>query len=242
MSSVFRLHLRSLTPAGPATVVEEVPGDRLAVLICDMWDNHWCSGAARRVAAMAARVDAAVAAARAAGALIVHAPSDTMGFYADSPARLRAQAVPRVQPPAPLPLVEPALPIDDSDGGCDSGEVPWSRVWTRQHPAITIDPARDALSEDGAEVYSLLRAAGSRRLLLLGVHANMCVVGRPFGIRQMVRWGVPCALVRDLTDAMYNPARPPHVDHDSGTALVVQHIERHLCPSVAAADLESAAP
>ena len=25
------------------------PISRTAILICDMWDNHWCTGAARRV-------------------------------------------------------------------------------------------------------------------------------------------------------------------------------------------------
>jgi hypothetical protein len=33
------------------------------------------------------------------------------------------------------------------------------------------------------------------------------------------------ALVRDLTDAMYNPARPPYVSHADGTRLVIEYIE-----------------
>ena len=41
----------------------------------------------------------------------------------------------------------------------------------------------------------------------------------------------------DLTDALYNPARPPHVSHDAGTALVIEHIERHWCPSILSDDL-----
>ena len=40
------------------------------------------------------------------------------------------------------------------------------------------------------------------------MHTNMCILDRTFSIKQMVRWGVDIALVRDLTDAMYNPARP----------------------------------
>src|SRR2546426_8244726 len=39
---------------------------------------------------------------RDAGALIVHAPSDTMAFYAGTPARQRALAAPRVRIPEPL--------------------------------------------------------------------------------------------------------------------------------------------
>ena len=33
----------------------------------------------------------------------------------------------------------------------------------------------------------------------------MCVLGRPFGIRQMVHLGKNVALMRDMTDTMYNP-------------------------------------
>ena len=33
-----------------------------------------------------------------------------------------------------------------------------------------------------------------------GVHTNMCVLGRPFGLRQMARLGKNTALVRDMTD------------------------------------------
>ena len=40
------------------------------------------------------------------------------------------------------------------------------------------------------------------------------------------------ALIRDLTDTMYNPARPPYVSHEEGTRLVVGYIEKHWCGTV----------
>ena len=54
---------------------------------------------------------------------------------------------------------------------------------------------------------------------------------------QMTRWGVDCVLVRDLTDSMYNPMRPPYVSHDEGTRLVVEHIEKHWCPTTTSDEL-----
>jgi len=69
------------------------------------------------------------------------------------------------------------------------------------------------------------------------VHTNMCVLGRSFAIRQMTRWGVPCVLVRDLTDTMYNPRMRPFVSHEEGTELVVEHIERYWCPTVLSEEL-----
>ena len=71
----------------------------------------------------------------------------------------------------------------------------------------------------------------------MGVHTNMSVLGRSFGIRQMVRWGLSVALVRDLTDTMYNPAMPPYVSHDEGTRLVVEYIEKFWCPTILSSDL-----
>ncbi|MBN1418963.1 MAG: isochorismatase family protein [Planctomycetes bacterium] len=214
----------------------KLPAARAAILVCDMWNRHWCRGATERVDAMAPRMNAAIGAAREAGIRIIHAPSETMGFYADRLQRRRMQAVPRIAPPAPLALSDPALPIDASDGGCDTDEKPWYMAWTRQHPAIEMGEF-DGISDDGREVYAFLRGQGIDTLLLMGVHTNMCVLGRSFGIRQMTRWGIRCILVRDLTDTMYDPKDPPHVPHEEGTELVVRHIEKYWCPSILSEDL-----
>ncbi len=78
---------------------------------------------------------------------------------------------------------------------------------------------------------------GIKNLIIMGVHTNMCVLGRSFGIRQMTRWGVSCVLVRDLTDAMYNPEKVPYVSHKRGTELVVEHIEKYWCPTIMYKDI-----
>ena len=110
-------------------------------------------------------------------------------------------------------------------------------MWTRQHAALQIDENSDFISDDGQEVYSILAHEGIEHLAILGVHTNMCVLNRSFAIKQMVRWGVDTMLCRDLTDAMYNPAMPPYVNHDEGTRLVVEYIERFWCPTVLSTDI-----
>jgi hypothetical protein len=65
----------------------------------------------------------------------------------------------------------------------------------------------------------------------------MCILRRSFAIKALVRRGVPVALVRDLTDAMYNPARAPYVSHAEGTRLVVEYVEKFWCPTVESGDL-----
>ena len=216
-----------------------VPADRAAILICDVWDNHWSRGAAERCSEIAVRINEVVRAARESGVAIIHAPSDTMEFYAEAPARRRALEVPSVPPPEPLEHADPPLPIDDSDGGSDTGEKPWHKAWARQHPAVEIRDS-DIISDNGAEVYSFLRHRGIDLVVIMGVHTNMCVLHRSFGIKQMVRWGVSIALARDLTDTMYNPEMRPYVSHGEGTRLVVEFIEKLWCPTILSEDLTKA--
>ncbi|HQL95121.1 MAG TPA: isochorismatase family protein [Candidatus Hydrogenedentes bacterium] len=213
----------------------EWPAAETAVIVCDMWDKHWCDFASERVGEMAPRMDEFLRRLRAAGVQIIHCPSETLGFYQDTPQCRRMRAAPAADLPAPRDIQDPPLPIDDSDGGCP-GEEDFYPAWTRQHAALTIAP-EDGISDNGREVYNYLRQEGIRNLLYVGVHTNMCVLNRTFGIRQMTRWGFDCALVRDLTDTMYNPAMPPKVPHDEGTELVVRHIEAYWCPSVTSGEI-----
>jgi len=237
------LHLRSRVELFKGSgvwdeiVIEKAfPITQTAVLLCDVWDDHWCSAAARRVDALAPRIDAVIRRARAKGIQIVHAPSDTMSFYADFLQRKRILDAPAIAPPAPRDLPSPPLPIDDSDGGCDSTESVPYRAWKRQHPAIEIGN-EDVISDNGREIYSFLAHRGIENLIVMGVHTNMCVLNRSFAIKQMTKWGMRCLLVRDLTDAMYNPSRAPFVNHDEGTNLVVEYIEKYWCPSIISQEL-----
>ena len=221
-----------------AAIVKELPARETAILICDMWDKHWCQNATKRCDALAKKMELVLKAAREQGVLIIHAPSECMDFYKDAPQRKRIQEVKRVEPPKARELTEPPLPVDASDGGCDDDQpVKSFKAWTRQHPGLTIADD-DVISDNGAEIYSFLKQRGVKNLVLCGVHTNMCVLGRSFGIRQMTKWGIRCVLIRDLTDSMYNPKKAPHVSHDEGTELIVQHIEKYWCPSIVSSDLK----
>ncbi|HZT29834.1 MAG TPA: isochorismatase family protein [Bryobacteraceae bacterium] len=205
------------------------PVDQTAILICDMWDNHWCKGAVSRVVPLAQKMSPLIDAARAHGVQIIHAPSETMDFYKDLPQRLAILAVPRVEPPPSLGLSDPPLPIDDSSGGCDTPDK-FYKAWTREIATLHIT-GNDVVSDSGPQIYSFLRQRGIRNLLFMGVHTNMCVLNRTFAIKKMTNWGIRCVLVRDLTDTMYNPKDRPYVSHSQGTELVVEHIEKYWCPT-----------
>ncbi len=215
------------------------PAAHSAIIICDMWDKHWCGGANLRVAELARRMDPVLQQARVAGVLVIHAPSETMDFYKNAPQRLLVLNAPKVKPPSDLKIADPPLPIDDSDGGCDTPGDHEHRAWSRENPILSMGP-NDAISDNGAEIYNLLRQRGIDTLFVMGVHTNMCILNRSFAIKQMTRWGVKCVLVRDLTDAMYNPAQAPHVSHARGTELVIEYIEKYWCPSTLGKDLMAA--
>lgn len=83
----------------------------------------------------------------------------------------------------------------------------------------------------------LMKQRGIENVIIMGVHTNMCVLGRPFGIRQMVMQGQNVVLVRDMTDTMNNPREAPFVNHFTGNDLVFEHIERHWCPTVTSGDI-----
>jgi nicotinamidase-related amidase len=177
------------------TTPTEWDSNKTAVVICDMWDKHWCPTSTERVAEMAPRMNEVVKAARSQGVFVIHCPSDTMEFYKDAPQRKLAQAAPAVETKRPLErwcridsAHESPLPIDDTDGGCDCGEpVKNYRAWSRQIATIEIHEG-DAIT-DSDEAYRLMRSRGIENVIVMGVHTNMCVLGRPFSIRQMVYQG-----------------------------------------------------
>lgn len=209
-----------------------------AAVICDMWDQHWCKGATSRVAEMAPRMNELITELRRRGVLIIHCPSETMKFYEGAPGRQLAQSAPKVATSTPLQgwcnlnsVKEPPLPIDDSDGGCDDQPQchqgsPW------QHEISTLEIKKGDAITDNTEAYNLMRERGITNVLIMGVHENMCVLGRPFSIRQLVYQGQNVALVRDLTDTMYNSRQRPFVNHFIGTDLVRRHIEKYWCPTL----------
>ena len=213
-----------------------------AIIICDMWNEHWCKGATQRVGEIAALMNEAVSKARDKGVLVIHSPSGTIGHYEGHPARKRAQDAPQA---ANVPTdiggwctVKGELekkfeyPIDQADGGCDcEPKCKEGSPWSRQIEAIEIRD-EDAISESGSEVWNLLEQRGIKNVILMGVHTNMCILGRPFGLRNMARYGKNVVLARDLTDTMYNSRMRPFVNHFTGTDLITEHIEKFVCPTI----------
>ena len=256
----MELKLRYQTESSPGTgrfhgLTREVwnPSET-AVIVCDVWDLHHSQNAVRRLEEFAPRLDEVLQEARSR-----ERRSSTRRAIAWLPTRIirRGSGPSTRRGPPNCPTTSSLvfahsgrgasrLSLDQSDGGDDDdpeehqawaakleqlGRNPGS-PWQRQSDLITIDAEADFISDRGDEVWSILEQRGIKNVILTGVHVNMCVLGRPFGLRQMARNGKNVVLMRDMTDTMYNPARWPYVSHFTGNDLIVSHIERFVCPTI----------
>src|SRR5262249_8079272 len=84
--------------------------------------------------------------------------------------------------------------------------------------------------------YNFCKQEGIVNVALMGVHTNICILNRAFGVREMKRLGFNVVAARGLTDAMYDPRPRPFVRHAPGTELRDEHTERTSCPSIPSED------
>jgi nicotinamidase-related amidase len=254
------LKLRQLHPGKEKGAYEAVYGNekwtgkQSAVIVVDMWDTHHCYNAVKRVEEMAPRMNEVLEKCRGMGMTIIHAPSSCMDAYKDHPGRKRAMEAPKA---ANLPkdigvwchMIDKEkkgkYPLDASDGGCDSDPAEQKKhreslikagrnadaPWKSQYSVLKMHDI-DIVSDKGDEIWNVLEARKINNVIILGVHTNMCVLGRPFGLRQLAKNGKNVVLMRDMTDTMYNPKMSPYVNHYKGTELIIEHIEKFVCPTI----------
>jgi nicotinamidase-related amidase len=254
----LELRLRSRPEADGQFRLIETPAkwapSETAFIVCDMWDLHHCANAVKRETEMAPTMERVLKTARDQGVVIIHAPSSCMDSYKEHPARKHAMGTSRSKT---LPKEigswcynipdesKGKYPIDQTDGGEDDDPIEhkaWAAKlssmgrnpkapWKSQIDVLTIAD-HDYISDNGEEIWSILEARGIKNVVLMGVHLNMCVLGRPFGLRQMAKNGKNVVLMRDMTDTMYNPKMAPFVSHFAGTDLMVEHVEKFVCPTI----------
>jgi nicotinamidase-related amidase len=247
----FLTRHREKTDSGKYKIVydtQKLDPAKTALVVCDMWDTLWCPVTASRVNELAPVMNRVLKEGRDRGMLIVHSPSDTLGPYKDHPARKAVLAAKRSETEKPLarwvyldPKRESPLPIDDEWGWGSEPSFRDALPKEKHVPQSCQNPAIEIFDEDGIgdseQVFHFLKEQGIENVILMGVHTNKCVLGRPFGIRQLTDQGMNVLLMRDMTDSLYNSKSRPQVGHVRGTELVVEHIEKFWCPTVTSTDL-----
>jgi nicotinamidase-related amidase len=221
----------------------ELNPSAVACIAVDLWNEHWCRSANTRLAPLLPKINQFLQEIRRIGIKIIHAPSETIPFYQETPQR---RAILQ-EPIHPVPKVLKgwrhhrfwkwdALPFAAVDDGCpDHPKCHVRRAWTRQHPIIEIG-SDDLISDSGVEIYNFLQNHHIDTILYLGVHLNMCVLGRSFGIRNMTDLGKKCYLIRDLTDIMFKPSPKCNFSHETALDLMIKYVERQFCPSILSED------
>jgi hypothetical protein len=227
----MELSLQSRDPGGHVRVEQEkISPARVGVVVVDMWNYHWCKTATMRVAGLVPRMNKALDAARELGMTVMLCPSDVVDNYAGWPQREVIFALPRHAVP---PLARIDCPTPPNGGGCACGRerCTVNYGWDAMHPDLHIGKD-DVMPDTLQDVYSICKERGLTHLIYMGVHTQVCLLGKPMGLRYLKAAGLRCILARDLTDAHpgYDPATG--FTPDRHTAEVVEHFEKHLAPTI----------
>ncbi len=228
----IELTLQTRDPASGKIVLttEKVDPTHIGVIAVDVWNFHWCKTATMRVDAFVPRMNKALDAARDLGMTVMLCPSDVVDNYVGYPQREAIFALPKVPVPTVVNVTCP--PVPDA-GGCACGRerCGGNYGWDGMHPALRIAET-DWMPDTQAEVYALCQKYGLTHLIYVGFHTQVCLLGKPMGLKAMKSAGLQCVLARDLTDAHpgYDPAR--NFTPDLNTEQVVEHFEKHLAPTI----------
>ena len=228
----MELELQSRDPATGQIVVtrEKIDPRTVGVIAVDVWNYHWCKTATMRVDAFVPRMNKALDAARSLGMTVMLCPSDVVDNYVGYPQREAVIALPTVAVPTVLDVSCP--PVPDA-GGCACGRerCAGNYGWDGMHPDLHIGE-NDWMPDTQAEVYAICQQRKLTHLIYIGFHTQVCLLGKPMGLRAMKSAGLQCVLARDMTDAHpgYDPSRD--FTPDLNTEQVVEHFEKHLAPTI----------
>jgi hypothetical protein len=207
-----------------------VDPQRVGVIAVDVWNYHWCKTATMRVDAMVPRIDRALNAARELGMTVMLCPSDVVDNYVGYPQREAVFALPRIAVPSLIDVTCP--PVPDA-GGCACGRerCAVNYGWDGMHPGLRVGP-NDLMPDTQVEVYAICQKYHLTHLIYVGFHTQVCLLGKPMGLKAMKSAGLTCVLARDMTDAHpgYDPAR--QFTPDLNTEQVIEHFEKYLAPTL----------
>ena len=213
---------RSVTPT-------KIDPRKIGVVVVDMWNWHWCKTAAARVGSLVPRMNPCLRSLRKLGAQVFLCPTDSVDAYVGTPQREAALAVETLALPAPHRISCPPPPNGPGCACVDRCRGNWG--WNRMHPDLEVGE-RDLMPNSREALYTLAKQRGITHLIYLGVHTQVCLLGKDIGLLNMKALGFECVLARDLTDSHpdYDPEKG--IDPDDLTARTVAHFERYLCSTV----------
>ena len=113
---------------------------RTILLICDVWDNHWCADVRRRTESLVERINKFAKVVRKQGGRVLHCPSETVDTYYETwPQRQVMLTYPAANATIYDDMVEFTLPLDTTHtSGCpDMPKCDFHCGYTKQHITST---------------------------------------------------------------------------------------------------------
>lgn len=221
--------------------VIEFSFDKSALLLCDVYNNHWCKEQTKRYEAIAQKIGRVASAFQKKGMCVVHSPSGCTTKYVDTSQYQRM--IPFLQAPPlthrrdiPTPHVPITTPRTERCECCCTPRCDPHSTWTCEHQYIPLGE-KDIICDNGPSIYLYLEKQGITTLFYAGFALNMCMLERDFGIPQMLRWGINCLFIRDLTDVFYISMDASKMTHDAALQGIVSYVEDTYCPSVTSEEL-----
>jgi nicotinamidase-related amidase len=232
-NGLLQLDLRSRDSLGVSrTTTEHVDPRRVAILAIDIWDYNVCKTWRTRAESLIPRINYCFDAARKLGMTLVFSPTNSMRDLNESLQRKATLALPNHAMPAGLALPDP-YPGALKYAMCECGEGElcfYTNNTNNQHPDLKMVKG-DFIALFQQEAYNIFRERRITHIIYTGFASNMCLWGKPTGMKYMRQLGFQCLFARDLTEAetgyipqSFNPTR--------GTNQVNELIERDLAPSI----------
>ena len=194
-----------------------------------------------------------LAAMRAMGIQVVFTPAGQAYIYHDHPARQNIKSIPDYEHPWKNELTwnenQKKIPFADWGGGGYEYRYPGSpfaveRPGTKtfgQNPNIVIMD-NDLITDDPDELWNFISVKGIELLIYMGGSSNMCLAGRPFGVLNMIKYGMDVIVDRNYNHLVHrvphgwngdreNPQFGPFYTNERNSLRVIDYYEQNICPT-----------
>ena len=216
----------------PSVTVEKVDPRRIAIIAVDCWHYHWCRTWRNRAGSLMPRFNYSFDAARKLGMTFIFSPTNAMRDLNESPQRMNTLAL-ADYPLPPLSNLPDPYPGSLRFGMCECGlgdDCHYTNNVNNQHPDLKM-LRDDYIALTQQEAYNVLKHRGITHIIYTGFATNMCMWGKPTGMKFMRQFGFRCMASRDLTEAITRYAEESF-NPTQGTLEVIELIERELAPTL----------
>jgi hypothetical protein len=207
---------------------------RIGILVVGMWSGHQCKIADQKLQELSPQVDTFLKKCRGKGMKVIFGSQSLVKHpkYVNLRKNMKNIAFAKLEDKG---LSFPPIPFDDSDGGVNERNPSFQRGEVDLNPQIEVSDT-DAMTDNCKELLNYLYHHNCNLLLVVGVHTNMCVLDRPYGMKNIARYGFPMAIVRDLADPMIKPDGVVVKDREDALNKIIRYVEQYFAPSVDSRD------